>query len=504
MRSFRSKLYTAFAILILLIALPLALAWRGLAISSSYSERASRANEVLAAHLVLSERGQRLLRHVQSAEARPGDTSELRIRAEVATEITRARRAITDEVAMIGKGGAVEEVEELARLDAINQSLMRAAANEDDRAWRQLVQAAVAEEQRELDVISRARQRIDRAVRTGLFAAAISAMLIGGLLLFWLQRQVKSPLDGLLIGTQALINGKLDHRIGSKSVDEFGQLAASFDQMASVLERQTQQIAQARDNLEMKVASRTEALEEANTLLTEAADRRRRFLADISHELRTPLAIIRGEAEVTMRGKAGVAALKNALGRIADQALGMGRLVDDLLFVARTEAGEPKLRLATVRLGDLLEHAVTDVRPMLEADGGRIGYSSDSSDVRVAADPDRIRQLILILIDNAIRYSVGAPDIEVHLHDAPGGAVFRVKDKGIGIALSDLPHIFDRYRRGKQAQSQNENGAGLGLPLAKSIVEAHGGTITVDSTENKGTTVTVQLAGRNGSLKAVA
>lgn len=493
MRSFQFKLYLAFSILIMLTALPLALTWRGLNASSIYSERSERANEVLAAHLMLSERGQRLLRHVQSPEARPGDVKELALRDAVDTEVARARLAITNEVAAIGEAGAAEEYEELARLDAISRSLMLAVENDKDQNWRLLVKAAVDEEKRELAIAKDAQKRIDRGVRTSLFVDGIGVILVGAILIFWLQRQVQVPLNKLLAGTRALREGKLDYRIDLNMTDEFGRLGNSFDAMAADLERQRREIEEAQDNLERQVASRTAALAEANSQLVEAADRRRQFLADISHELRTPLAIIRGEAEVTMRSKPDLKSRDFALGRIAEHAQGMGRLVDDLLFVARTEAGEPKLKLKKLRFRDLLEEVVEDARVMLVSSGGTIELDSGNINIQVTADRDRLKQLILILLDNAIQYSQRSPEITIELSETEGGLMFRVHDRGIGISNLDLPHIFDRFRRGKNAEVRNGNGFGLGLPLAKSIVEGHGGKIAVESVKDHGTDVSVYL-----------
>lgn len=504
MRSFRFRLFAAFAILILLIALPLVVTWRGLSRSGEYSQRATLAHRVLDAHLALSERGERLLRQVQSQGTSSNDARVRELRNAIAREMTRAREAITAEVELIGPGGAGEEVEELARLEQINQRLISEVEGRADGGWRRLVRAAILEEQREIALLNLARSRIDRAVQGTLLGSAIAAVLIGAALLFWLQRQIRQPLVRLLAGTEALTKGALDHRIGLASNDEFGRLGASFDQMAAVLEQQTETIARSRDELEATVATRTEALEQANAQLTEVADRRRRFLADISHELRTPLTVIRSEAEVAIRGGGVPAALGATLTRIGDQALAMGRLVDDLLFVARSEAGVPKLNLKPVRLEDILRHAADDVRQMIEADGGAMHLISDAKIPVVIGDADRLRQLVGILLDNAMRYSSAAPELTIEVLPSPGGVIFRVGDRGIGIASADLPHVFDRFRRGERARKQNGDGVGLGLPVAKSIVEAHGGTISIDSRDNQGTTVSVFLPGESNGLKAVA
>ena len=130
---------------------------------------------------------------------------------------------------------------------------------------------------------------------------------------------------------------------------------------------------------------------------------------------------------------------------------------------------------------------------MLVSSGGTIELDSGNINIQVTADRDRLKQLILILLDNAIQYSQRSPEITIDLSETEGGLIFRVHDRGIGISNLDLPHIFDRFRRGKNAEVRNGNGFGLGLPLAKSIVEGHGGKIAVESVKDHGTDVSVYL-----------
>jgi signal transduction histidine kinase len=506
--TFQFKLMTAFALLLALIAATSALSWWALERKAYYSERVRLAHDVLDHHLLLAERGQRLLRFQADAPATAEEGEEERLRAQISAEITNARAAITKEVALIGQTGSTDELDELKeleRLDAIQSSLWRAADGEDDSRWRALIDEAAADERSELAVTDTASQRIFEILKL-VFAADIALVtLIGCFLFVRLRNAFQRPIERLLAGTRALTAGDLSHRIELEGRDEFAVLSNSFDAMAADLEAQANTITKSRDALEQTVTERTESLRSANAQLAEEADRRRRFLADVSHELRTPLTIIRGEAEVTMRGAdKPLADYQGALARIAEQTTGMARLVDDLLFVARNDEGQPRLVLRRIAIAPLLAKCVEAMRSLVESDGGRIDFDSDCDDATVIADPDRVRQLVHILIDNAMRYSVDVPSIDLALAEAPGGFAIRVSDQGIGIPPVELPFVFDRFRRGAIANSRNDDGVGIGLPMAKSIVEAHQGSISIESTEGHGTVVSVFLPSGDARLRAVA
>lgn len=505
--TFHFKLLTAFVLLLALIVAPSALSWWTLERSAYYAERVRLAHDVLDYHLLLAERGQRLLR-IKADPATAENDEEARLRSQAATEIARARAAITEEVALIGRTGStdeLDELEELERLDAIQSSLWRAVDGEDDSRWRTLIDEAVADERSEVAVTEEASRRVFGILRLTFAAGAMLTILIGWLLFLHLRRAFQQPMERLLEGTRALAAGNLSHRIGIEGRDEFATLSNSFDAMATDLEAQAATIASSHEALEEKVAERTEELRTANAVLAEQSDRRRRFLADVSHELRTPLTIIRGEAEVTLRGADKPPAdYRGSLVRIAEQTTAMARLVDDLLFVARNEEGQPRLALRRLPIKPLVEKTVDDMRTIVESDGGRIGFDGNLSSATVTADAGRLRQLLHILLDNAMRYSAAAPVIDVSLVEAPGGFVIRIADQGIGISSADLPFVFDRYRRDATASARTGNGSGIGLPMAKAITEAHGGKITIDSNEGEGTVVAIFLPGGDSSLRAVA
>lgn len=204
--------------------------------------------------------------------------------------------------------------------------------------------------------------------------------------------------------------------------------------------------------------------------------------------------MVRGEAEVSLRGAPkSIVEYTTALERILEQASHMGRLVDDLLFCARQEAGEVKLQRRRVDLAELVGRACSDMAVLADARGGRVTFHPPAQGIQVMGDADRLRQLLFILVDNGLRYSNGAPAVTVDLLARPHGAVIAVADRGFGISEGDLPFVFERFQRGARATEHDASGSGLGLFVARAIVAAHDGSIAIDSTEGEGTLVSVTL-----------
>lgn len=493
LRSYRAKLNATMALLMALIIVPMLLAWWSLEQSAAYSERSRLADEVYAGHLLLAERGQRTLRVV--AQGAEDNASEIRsLKARIREQVLANRAMINAEADLIGPGGREEEKEEIERLDRIALLLDQAINGGDPSRWRLLLNDALSEERREVSAIDRELAAINRNVENVLTLGAILTVIIAASALLWLQRALQKPIDRLIEGTRALASGDLSHRIYMRGDDEFAELARDFDRMVADLERQSGDLNRMNDALEDQVEARTAELADANIVLAAVAERRQRFLADISHELRTPLTIIRGEAEVMLRGSDRQAAdYKASLERMGDQASGMSRLVDDLLFVARTDAGEPRLRKQPVNIAALLRRSTDAIRPMLEADGGSVTLDVSDSDATIPGDADRLQQLVLILLDNALRYSTDAPMIHVGLDASPELMRIAITDAGTGIAAEELELVFDRFRRGSQARDTGGEGQGLGLPLARSIAEAHGGTLTLASVLGEGTVAKIVL-----------
>ncbi len=215
-----------------------------------------------------------------------------------------------------------------------------------------------------------------------------------------------------------------------------------------------------------------------------------RFIADAAHELRAPLTAIRGNIELLERVKDMPAEdREEALGDLQRESLRLLGLVEQLLQLARSDAGL-RVRFRPVELDAVLLQAIADMRSLPGA--SRLELNS-LVPLTVRGDADRLRQLITILLDNAYKYTPAGGRIHTWLLLDRSDAVLRVQDSGVGISAADLPHVFERFFRADPARSRDPGGSGLGLPIAKSIVDQHGGQIDIVSVAGAGTTVTVRL-----------
>lgn len=240
--------------------------------------------------------------------------------------------------------------------------------------------------------------------------------------------------------------------------DELGQLAETFNEMLESLD--------------------------------EAYRTQQRFIADASHELRAPLTSILGNLELLDRvPDMSEAEKREALGFVREEARRMTLLVSDLLVLARADSGQA-LKREPVELDrvllDLLGESQARVR-------NRKLVLVDLEEVRIQGDPDRLKQLLLILLDNAIKYTPAGGEIRLGLHSEGQSAVVTIADTGMGMEPEDLPHIFERFYRADRARSRDQGGTGLGLSIAKWIVERHGGSISAQSTPGVGSTFTLRL-----------
>ena len=337
---------------------------------------------------------------------------------------------------------------------------------------------------------------MDRSRWIAVAASAIAALfaITSGMLLL---RGFRNPVEALMQGTDAIASGNLAHRIELPKQDEFGYLATHFNHMAGELERQQARLKEGKAALEQRVAERTVELHRLNGELLRMDTARREFLADISHELRTPILCLRGEAEVTLRTNDWDAEeYKDTLERIAEMSMQLGTYVDDLLFLARTEIpGTPHREIEWERLDltGLVASAVEDFQVMAQEGPISVTLDASGTPIWVNGDKQRLRQVLFILGDNAIRYSNPGGHIAVTLHTDENSATFSLTDQGIGIPATDLGLVFDRHFRSANARRSRHDGAGLGLPMARAILQAHGGQIVVASVEGAGSTFTATL-----------
>jgi signal transduction histidine kinase len=214
---------------------------------------------------------------------------------------------------------------------------------------------------------------------------------------------------------------------------------------------------------------------------------RQRFLADVSHELRTPLTTIRGNIDLMRRmGEAD----PETIDVVQDELKRMTRLVDDLLLLARADTGSLPIQHEVVELDTIFLEIYRQVRGLDQAVAINL---TEVDQVYVLGDADRLRQLILNLVDNAIKYTPEGGSVNMSLSKSNGSAEIEVVDTGVGISSEDLPRVFDRFYRVDKARSRNLGGSGLGLSIARWIAQAHGGTVGVESRLGEGSKFTISL-----------
>jgi len=234
-----------------------------------------------------------------------------------------------------------------------------------------------------------------------------------------------------------------------------------------------------------------QVLNETFARLETAFVRQRQFTADASHELRTPLSVIISEAQVSLARPRSPEDYRDTIEVCLEAAQQMRRLSDSLLELARFDAGSAGLRSVRFDIAETARSCGDLLQPMAEQRGVRL--SCDPGPAPVNGDPDRLRQVLTNLIVNAIDYNRPGGEVCVRTLREDAGSVVEVSDTGIGIATEDLPLIFHRFFRADRSRSHAEGHTGLGLAIAKTIVDAHGGTIDVASRLGEGTTFTIRL-----------
>lgn len=426
----------------------------------------------------------RTARRMDAERGKPLDEHLVRDRllSDVAGGIAWLGRDLAEALAAAANGLAAPEEAPLARLD---QRLR------PDGTLARAVAAAVAFER---DEVERERVVADEGlarVRVVALAAMAGFCATAFALALFLYRLMRRPLAELTEGLRAFEAERLDHRIPELRRDEFGLLAASANRMAERLATSRAAEATLRRSLERRVAERTARLQMAIGDLEEADRRRQQLFADIGHELRTPATVIRGEAEVALRGKtADAGQYREALARIVDGARQLSRVIDDLLVVAREDADGLRIGARPLDANDVLARML----PAPGTPGPPVEGEIAPGEARVVADEMRLRQVIGILLDNALRYSPDGAPVVVGTRVVDGVWRLEIRDRGIGIAPKDRERVFERGFRGGQARRVRADGSGLGLPIARMLVERHGGRLVLESAgAGLGTTASVEL-----------
>ncbi len=299
------------------------------------------------------------------------------------------------------------------------------------------------------------RQTIQAVIRIIWISAAL-ALALAVVLTYWNSWRIAGPLIRLAGLAREVARGNFGVRLPETSADEVGRLAASFNHMAAELERQ-------------------EAM-------------RGDFLASVAHELRSPLTSIRGFSRAILDGTAGPEQQAHYLEIIRSEADRLARLTGDLLDLAQFDAGQMHLARAAMDLNELARRVMASLTPQVEAARLDLELATDIFPIMVLADRDRVEQILANLLNNAVRYSPPGGRIDIRIRRDDRVARVDVSDKGVGIPPEDLFRIWERFYRVDKSRSRALGGTGLGLALVKELVEAHGGTVGVESALGKGTT----------------
>lgn len=300
-------------------------------------------------------------------------------------------------------------------------------------------------------------------LRNSIWGGTLAAAGVGVLVALWLASRIVKPVVGLTEATRAVAQGQPLPLVPESGNDEVSELSRAFNRMAVRLAEETEQ--------------------------------RRRLFAAIAHELRTPLSVIQGTLEGILDR-----VLEPTPERIAglhSQSVLLGRLITDLRDLSLAQAGHLQLNRRTVDISGVVRETLEALSPL--ADERVVGLRIElpaAAVTPVRVDPDRMRQVVQNLVENALRNTPPGGEVRVSLQDGNSEGVHLViADTGRGIRAEDLPHIFEHFYRTDEARARSSGGTGMGLAIVKSLVEAHGGHVGVTSVPGAGSTFTVTLPG---------
>jgi heavy metal sensor kinase len=294
-----------------------------------------------------------------------------------------------------------------------------------------------------------------------IFGVGLPAILLGLLGGWWLTRKAMAPVTKLTEAITKVHERNLREPLPrTRNGDEFDRLTEVFNAML--------------------------------TRLDDSFNRIREFTLHASHELKTPLTILCGEIETALRDESLSPAERDRYASQLDELRRLARIVDGLTLLAKADAGQVALKLESLRLDELVRDNFADTQILAEPQHIQVELAG-CEDISVRGDRHRLRQLLLNLADNAVKYNQPQGRVTMNLHRVNGSAEFVIANTGPGVPPESLPRIFDRFYRGDPAHGHEVDGCGLGLSIAKWIVSAHNGTIQIESTPSQLTTVTVRL-----------
>ncbi len=291
---------------------------------------------------------------------------------------------------------------------------------------------------------------------SGMVSAAVSAVLS-----YIFSLRITKPLMEITNAAKVIAGGDFKQRIKISSNDEIGKLASSFNQMITALQ-----------NIE---------------------EMRRGFIANVSHELRTPMTSIRGFIEGILDGTVPPEKQKEYLEIVRNETDRLNRLVNDLLDLARREAGETKLNFKNFNINEMLRQCIIKLESMIAAKNIQVEANFEGEDIYVKADPDSIERVLLNLIHNAVKFTPERGTIKVAVTHNKDKVYVSVEDNGIGIDEDEIPMIWERFYKSDKSRSREGGGTGLGLAIVKNIINEHKQEIWVESKLGRGTKFTFTL-----------
>lgn len=278
---------------------------------------------------------------------------------------------------------------------------------------------------------------------------------------YWLMRRSLQPVDDITKRAEGITSSNLSERLPViRTGDELERLSGALNRMIARLDDAFQHI--------------------------------HRFTADASHELRTPLTILQLELEDLAQNERSDPSLTDRVGSALEETGRMSQIVENLLTISRLDAGELKMDKARLDLGQLASSTTDQMRLLAEEKSIRLQCHT-ADEIYIEGDRSRLQQVIVNLVDNAIKYTQEGGEVKVRVRRDTNTAVLEVSDNGAGISSYALPHVFERFFRADKARSRDLGGAGLGLAIVKSICIAHGAEIRVSSQEGRGSCFTVEL-----------
>jgi len=303
-------------------------------------------------------------------------------------------------------------------------------------------------------------ENFSRAINEVLLVAATAAFVTALLVSTFITRRIVSPIQEMKRVSQRIASGRYDERVQVTSDDELGELARTFNQMAHQL--------------------------------AQIEERRRQLMGDVAHELRTPLSSIRSVMEGLVDGilpaeSATFADIQHELSR-------MQRLVRDLEELSRAEAGQVSLEMVPTDPAAFIQPAVARLQAQFEDKGVKLRTEIGSTLPRANADAERMTQVMLNLLGNALQYTPAGGQVTVHAWANGNDVHIAVQDTGVGLTAEQLRHVFERFYRVDKSRSRAGGGSGIGLTIARHLVEAHNGRIWTESPgPGQGSTFTITL-----------